>query len=599
LKKSLAKEIQCVQLVSLFIFSLIFTVASSIIFWGQSVEFQKERLLTLNRLLITNLTKPNVLTKIIRLQTSDQPFELQRMLSPYINQAVAVYPRGYIVGFYSNPLDRVIVAGSRGGEPGLTGGKLPAKDPGRKIWVTKQPLLKTKWSRSRQALVLNYYDPILVKGEVIGYTFAQANLLAFSPVHRQQLFNLFLVLFAGIVSAFLARKKAQVKIKKNIQRLTLLDPQKKFPPFDYQEFDKVAETNHKVFEDLITVEKAKGELLTNFPWGFCIVNSNGILTNINNKGLDLLGLNWEAVIHRGISALGKEFTAVLRAFHEKKAIETELVIPAKDGEKKVLIVNAFPLTINATESGAMACFRDITGQRRMQAMLEHMNRLSIIGEMISIIVHDIRNPLAVMKALAQLCYMKPGANYRLNCKKIDHLTEEINSYLGKIMTFAKPANESPAVFTVKELFENVLILLKGKLNASQVEVESWFADPEPYIFVNQLDFQYTLHTLLNNAVDMIDGPGKIAFQADYDHGMVRLMIADSSPGLPKKDLEQIWDTDIGVRPKGMTIGLAMCKRLIEQFEGEIIVTSEIGQGTVFTIMLPQAHCEQPDHSLSG
>jgi two-component system, sporulation sensor kinase E len=599
LKKSLAKEIHRVQGVSLFIFSLIFTAASTIIFWGQAVGFQKERILTLNRILVTNLTKPKVLMKIIRIQTSGQPLELWRMLSPYIKQAVAAYPRGYIAGYYSNPLDRVIVAGSRGGDPGLTGRKVSAKDPGRKIWVTKQPLLKTEWSRSQQTLILKYYDPILAKGEVIGYTFAQANLLAFSPVHRKQLFNLGLVLIAGIVSAFLAGKKAEIKIRKNIQRLTSLDPQKKFPPFDYREFDKVAETNHKVFEDLITVEKAKGELLTNFPWGFCIVNGNGILININNKGLDLLGLNREVVIHRGISALGKEFTAVLRAFHEKKAIETEVVIPAKDGEKKVLMVNAFPLTINAGESGAMACFIDITGQRRMQAMLEHMNRLSTIGEMISIIVHDIRNPLAVMKALAQLCYMKPGANYRLNCKKIDHLTEEINSYLGKIMTFAKPANESPAVFAVKELFENVLILLKGKLNASQVEVESWFTDPEPYIFVNQLDFQYALYTLLNNADEMIGGPGKIIFQADYDHGMVRLMIADSSPGLPKKDLEQIWDTNVGGRPKGMTVGLAMCKRLIEQFDGEIIATSEMGQGTVFTIMLPQAHSEQPNRSLSG
>jgi two-component system sensor histidine kinase AtoS len=599
LKKSLTREFHHVQRISILIFSIIFFAAALVIFWDQTLAFQKERILTLNRIIASDLADESILTQILSLQNNGQTAELRNIVTPLIQQNLSSYPNGYTAGYYSSPLDQVIATSSRGRAENLSV-KLPQKDPGRKIWITKQPIITTKWSRPDQSFILKCYYPILYKGEVIGHTFAKTDLWAFSRVNRKLLLNLIGILALGIACAFLVEKKATFKIKKNIHRLTLLDPQKKFPPFDYSDFDKVAETNHKVFEDLITTEKAKTELLTNFPWGFCIVNSNGILININNKGLDLLGLKREAVLHRGISALGKEFTGVLRAFHEKAAIETEVVIPAGDSEKKVLLVNAFPLTINAGESGAMACFIDITGQRRMQAMLEHMNRLSIVGEMISIIVHDIRNPLTVMKALAQLCYMKPEVNYRLNCKKIDQLTEDINAYLGKILTFAKPVNENPAVCSVKEMFENVLILLQGKLNGSQVEVESWITDPEPYVYVNQLDFQYALYTLLNNANENINGPGKIGFQVDCANDTVRIIIADSSKGLPEQELSQIWDTVVNVKPKGMNVGLAMCKRLIQKYNGDIIATSKLGHGTIFTIMLPtvKVKAEQPERYVS-
>jgi two-component system sensor histidine kinase AtoS len=598
LKKTLTREFHYVQRISILVFGIIFLVTALVVFWNQALGFQNERLLTLNRLIVSDLTKQSVLTQILELQNNGQIAELRQIITPFIQQNLASYSNGYTAGYYSSSLDQVIASSSLGHTGALHEVKLPQKDPGRKIWITKQPIITTKWSNPDQTFILKCYYPIIYKGEVIGHSFAKTNLRVFSRVNRKLLLNLLSILALGMVCALWVEKKATIKIKRNIHRLTLLDPQKKFPPFDYSDFDKVAETNHKVFEDLITTEKAKIELLTNFPWGFCIVNSNGILININNKGLDLLGLKREAVLHRGISALGREFTGVLRAFHEKKAIETELVLPAGDNEKKTLLVNAFPLTINAGESGAMACFIDITGQRRMQGMLEHMNRLSTVGEMIAVIVHDIRNPLTVIKALAQLCYMKPEVNYRLNCKKIDKLTEDINSYLGKILTFAKPANESPMVCSVKEMFENVLILLQGKLNGSQVEVESWIVDPEPYVYVNQLDFQYALYTLLNNANESMNGPGKISFQADYARNMVQIIIADSGKGLPEQELSQIWDTLVSVKPKGINVGLSMCKRLIQKYGGDIIATSKLGQGTVFTIMLPRAKAEQPDRSVS-
>lgn len=598
MKKSLTREIHYVQAISILVFGIIFFTMTVLTFWDRTVEYQKSQLLILNKLLAESLSQQQFITKTVFYQNSGKTQELRQLLDPIIQKTLQAFPDGYVVGYYSTPLDQIVVARSFARVSKLSGSRLDKNDPGRKLWITKHYLFLNQWSNRNKGWVLKCYYPILLKNEVIGHTFAMVNLWGIGSLLKDRLLNFLAMLVAGSLVAFLVGKKAAIRIKKNIHRLTLVEPQKKFPPFDYVEFDKVAETNHKVFEDLIITEKAKSELLTNFPWGFCIINSNGVLININKKGLDLLGTKRDAVLHRGISALGREFTSVLRAFYEKKAIETEVVVPSEDGDKKILMVNAFPITLNSEESGAMACFIDITGQRLMQMMLEHMNRLSTVGEMISVIVHDIRNPLAVIKALAQLCYMKPEANYRLNCKKIDKLTEDINSYLGKILTFAQPVNDTPAYCSVKEMFENVSILLQAKLNANQVTLESWIADPEPFVYVNQLDFQYALYTLLNNASEAVDSPGKIGFQADYFNEMVRIMISDTGKGLAEKELNRIWDTSFGSQPKGINVGLAMTKRLIEKFNGNILVTSEVGKGTVFTILLPVASRQQ-DQSLSG
>ncbi|HEY8465041.1 MAG TPA: ATP-binding protein [Bacillota bacterium] len=598
MKKSLAREIHYIQLFTLLIFGIIFFIMTVLTFWDRTVEFQKEQLLTLNRLLVTELTEQKILAQTVFYQNNGKTEELRRLLGPVIQKILQSFTKNYVAGYYSTSQDQIIIARSHSDVSRITGSRLAKDDPGRKIWITKHYLFTNQWSRQTKTWVLKCYYPVMLNNEVIGHTFATVNLWGIGPLLKDRLLNFLIMIFGGLLVSLLFGIKATRKIKKNIHRLTLVEPHKKFPPFDYTEFNKVAETNHKVFEDLIITEKAKTELLTNFPWGFCIINGNGVLININNKGLDLLGLKREAVLHRGISVLGREFTAVLRAFHEKKPIETEVILPSADGDKKVLMVNAFPVTLNSEESGAMACFIDITGQRRMQLMLEHMNRQSTVGEMISVIVHDIRNPLAVIKALSQLSYMKPESNYRLNCKKIDKLADDINSYLGKILTFAQPVNETLNYCSVKEMFENVLILLQAKLNAAQLIVESWIAAPEPFVYVNQLDFQYALYTLLNNASEASKGPGKIGFQVDYYNEMVRIVITDSSKGLAEQELSQIWDTNISGKLKGINIGMSMSKRLIEKFNGDILVTSEVGKGTAFTILLPAAS-GKPDQSLSS
>jgi signal transduction histidine kinase len=597
-KKSLTREIHQVQLISIFVFGLFFIVISLLIYWDRNLSFQKERALTLNRLLASELTEQNVITKLIFYQNNGKTPELRQLLRPLIQKTVYAFPNGYLAGYYSVPLEQIIIGFSRTQTENMNGTKLPAKDPGRKIWITKQHFFSNSWSKIDKTWVLKCYYPIIYKEEVIGHTFCNVPLFELKPLLRSRLMNILALLSVGMIIAFLAGKKATLKINKNIHRLTLVEPGKKFPPFDYKEFDKVAATNHKIFEDLLITGKARTELLTNFPWGFCIINSDGILTNINNKGLDLLGLSREGVLRRGISALGREFTAVLRAFHENIPIETEVVLNLKEDEKKVLLVNAFPVTLDSGESGAMACFIDITGQRRMQMMIEHMNRLSTVGEMISIIVHDIRNPLATIKGLAQLSYMKQESNFRLNCKKIDKTADEINSYLEKILTFSQPADDQLVNCSIREMFENVLVLLQGKLNRSQVVVEAAFTEPEPYVNVSRLDFQYVLYTFLNNVTEMMNEPGKIGFKVDYWNEMVRVAISESGCFLPARELSKIWETVYTSKPVGINVGLAMSKRLIQKYEGDVIVTSEEGRGTIFTIVLPTVKTEYqtPVHS---
>jgi hypothetical protein len=106
LKKSLTREICHIQRISVFIFSISFLVAALVIFWNQTIDFQKERLLSLSRLVASNLAQKNLLEQILKLQASERNDELRQIVLPFIRQNTAAYPAGYTVGYYSNTLDR-------------------------------------------------------------------------------------------------------------------------------------------------------------------------------------------------------------------------------------------------------------------------------------------------------------------------------------------------------------------------------------------------------------------------------------------------------------------------------------------------------------
>ena len=105
--------------------------------------------------------------------------------------------------------------------------------------------------------------------------------------------------------------------------------------------------------------------------------------------------------------------------------------------------------------------------------------------------------------------------------------------------------------------------------------------------INEILFSWTLENILNNSIDSMKGKGKIKIILENEKKLIRLFIADSGKGIPRKNYKLIFNPGFTTKNKGWGLGLSLSKRIIEDYhKGTIkIKKSMIGKGTSFEIIL--------------
>ncbi len=221
--------------------------------------------------------------------------------------------------------------------------------------------------------------------------------------------------------------------------------------------------------------------------------------------------------------------------------------------------------------------------------LAHSEKLAGIGRLAAGVAHEINNPLTSIRMLSQLLLdrMKQGEDQEnleeilkqsLRCEKIvkgllsfargrkvHHRTIDINSIL-----------KSSTNFLSKQKTFNNIELIK-KLNAVPVFVEG---DSE------QMEEVFT--NILLNAVDSMDGKGKLIVEDSASNGVIKIAITDTGCGIPEENLNRIFDPFYTSNNghQGTGLGLSISYGIVREHQGTIEVESQVGKGSTFTVCLP-------------
>lgn len=238
----------------------------------------------------------------------------------------------------------------------------------------------------------------------------------------------------------------------------------------------------------------------------------------------------------------------------------------------------------------MSTFVDISETKALIAKIHQMDRLCMVGEMVSIITHDIRNPLASIKGLAQLGELTPERAEQLGLyRRIDAMVNDVNQYLEQILCYSRPdRDEAGSHWSIRSLFENIVLMLQGKMTSTGIKLQVEVSEPEPQLAMNRLELQHVLLNLINNAFEAMSAAeikGVITLRAWQEAETAFIEVSDEGPGIPPENISRIWNIFYTTKPNGSGIGLAMAKRSIEQHQGTIGVVSS-PEGTTFTIKLP-------------
>ncbi len=235
----------------------------------------------------------------------------------------------------------------------------------------------------------------------------------------------------------------------------------------------------------------------------------------------------------------------------------------------------------------------ISQLERTQAQLVQSEKLASIGEMAAAVAHGLRNPLASLRAAAQVVRHRPEAPS--SGEHLDAIIEEVDRLdrrISHLLSFSRPAPFHPMSESVPRLVEGLLPAFTEPLRERAVELQLELPSSLPDVRVDPMQVEQALVEIVSNALDAMPQGGRLRISATLNgtNGAgeeVAIDIVDTGPGIPHNILPSVCEPFFTTRADGTGLGLAIAKRYVEQNGGRLEIVSRPG-ATMVRIRLPVA-----------
>lgn len=238
----------------------------------------------------------------------------------------------------------------------------------------------------------------------------------------------------------------------------------------------------------------------------------------------------------------------------------------------------------------VAVGRDLTERRRLEAQIIQSAKIASLGVMAGGIAHELRNPLAIISASAQLIE-EHSTNPELQqqaTRRIIASAERASLIIEHLLRFAHPPQERYRLVDTNEVLDDVLTMMDHQLVSAQIELRCELSPELPLIYGNpELLAQVFTNMILNACSAMTQG-GRLTISTSTQGEQVVVGFSDNGTGIPREHLSKIFDPFFTTRAigQGTGLGLSISYSIVRQHHGTIEVQSELGRGTSFEISLP-------------
>lgn len=298
------------------------------------------------------------------------------------------------------------------------------------------------------------------------------------------------------------------------------------------------------------------------------------------------------------TALGQDYTTVLGT--ALKPIQTALSQHAEvqgqlcqcqlaDGRELNLAVSIS--LIRDSESRVetvVVVMQDLTEKMALEADLRRRDRLASMGALASGVAHEVRNPLNAIALIVQRLEREflptvKEEDYRRLIGLVRGQIERVNRIVKDFLNLAKPAQLQPQIINLDALLEKIAQVMAPQAAIKKLRLEQKLG-PCGQIEADPDQLEQALLNLVKNAIEAT-AEGTIYFQGQALESGVEIIVEDTGPGIPREDLERIFDLYFTTKAEGTGLGLSIVQRIISQHGGYTEVKSELGRGTRFSIFL--------------
>jgi len=362
----------------------------------------------------------------------------------------------------------------------------------------------------------------------------------------------------------------------------------------------------KSLSELARLKIFNENIIQSMHSGLITVDNEGRITSINKRAEEIFGCRREKLIGGKYSDVliprdKQQIEKICNSLGEKGVCwgEGNFII---GGRREIPLEYSISLlrNENGNTTGELVILQDITQKKKLQEQIKKVEKFSLMGELAAEVAHEIRNPLASIIGSLEILrkdFAGKDSESRMLISIINREAKRIENIVKSFLSFARPR---PLKLEYRNLNSLVKEIIKGFCNRKDfnhgIEIFQQLSSEELWTFFDLEQMEEVLSNLLLNAVQAIDGKGKITVRTGQDSLLspesesyipaAVVEISDTGCGISSTQLPHIFEPFWSTKPQGTGLGLSIVKRIVESHRGTIEVKSGSKQGTTFTVRLP-------------
>ncbi len=365
-------------------------------------------------------------------------------------------------------------------------------------------------------------------------------------------------------------------------------------------------------------------IINQLSFGILVISEELRILYLNQVAAQLLNLpDTQDITYKRLTDIldRKNVEAILKSrnLSSETYERPELLLTGSNGEKVLVgfTVQEYRDENDGT-AGYIISLKDITYSKELQEEMRRMERLASLGVMASGIAHEIRNPLAGIKAIAQTFEeeLTPDDPKQEYVRRIIRQVNRLDEMLKALFSYAKPQKPNRAFCSVEEILREVTQLLRQKFRDHNVQLTESIHPDLPQIFVDSSQIQQVLMNLILNSIEAIENNGEIKiniqpvqkgrsrfsrkpfFERITRNPYVQIHIQDNGCGIPPEHLKQIFNPFFTTKNFGTGLGLSIVYQIVKENNGVIYFESEVGKGTDCYLFLPAYNPQDAEYEHS-
>jgi two-component system sensor histidine kinase HydH len=245
-------------------------------------------------------------------------------------------------------------------------------------------------------------------------------------------------------------------------------------------------------------------------------------------------------------------------------------------------------------SGVTTFLHDITEKRRLSESLRKIEKMAAVATMAAGLAHELRNPLSGIYATVQTLTRELALSHNQK-QEMDAILEEVQrmeTLIQDVLHLSKPFRLRLRKTDVNAVLRNSMAALEERFAAQEIELKDELANDLPLVHADADKLRQVFLNLIMNAADASRHGSvvKILSRSAYTRKSRRLSgvvveIIDQGEGIAAENLSRIFDPFFSTKNDGTGLGLTICERIVDQHGGKLMVRSEPGQGSVFSVNL--------------